>query len=144
MIIIFKIWNDGLVNFVISNNRRKTNNRFYFGLGTELLYGQFNVSAEYNDQYKFDKRRIDYNWRWVDNGKNAIKQAQLGKIYNQSISFLEAPLVGAAVSNAPTTLRKASGFYNINEYTEPNWTVELYLNDILIDFTTSDASGLFI
>ncbi|MBK6285276.1 MAG: hypothetical protein IPF54_23860 [Draconibacterium sp.] len=113
----------------------KTNNRFYFGLGTELLYGQFNVSAEYNDQYKFDKRRIDYNWRWVDNGKNAIKQAQLGKIYNQSISFLEAPLVGAAVSNAPTTLRKASGFYNINEYTEPNWTVELYLNDILVDFT---------
>ncbi len=122
----------------------KTNNRFYLGLGTELLYGQFNVSAEYNDQYKFDKRRIDYNWRWVDNSKNAIKQAQLGKIYNQSISFLEAPLVGAAVSNAPTTLRKASGFYNINEYTEPNWTVELYLNDILVDFTVSDASGLFV
>ncbi len=122
----------------------KSNNRFYFGVGTELLYGQFNVSAEYNDKYKFDKRRIDYNWRWVDNKKSAIKQAQLGKIYNQSISFLEAPVVGAAVSNAPTTLRKASGFYNINEYTEPNWTVELYLNDILVDFTVSDASGLFV
>jgi hypothetical protein len=122
----------------------KINNRFYLGLGTELLYGQFNISAEYNDQYKFDKRRLDYNWRWVDNSKNAIKQAQIGKIYNQSISFLEAPLVGAAVSNAPTTLRKASGFYNINEYTEPNWTVELYLNDILVDFTVSDASGLFV
>ena len=122
----------------------KTNNRFFFGIGTELLYGQFNVSAEYNDQYKFDKRRIDYNWRWVDNSKSAIRQAQLGKIYNQNISFLEAPLVGAAVSNAPTTLRKASGFYNINEYTEPNWTVELYLNDILVDFTISDASGLFV
>jgi hypothetical protein len=122
----------------------KNNNRFYFGVGTELLYGQFNISAEYNDQYKFDKRRIDYNWRWVDNNKSAVRQAQLGKIYNQSISFLDAPVVGAAISNAPTTLRKASGFYNINEYTEPNWTVELYINDVLVDFTVSDASGLFV
>ncbi|NOR75114.1 MAG: hypothetical protein GQ525_08130, partial [Draconibacterium sp.] len=121
-----------------------TNNRVVLGVGAELLFGQANISVYYDDKYKFDKRQLYYNWRWVDNDKSAIRQAQLGKINNQSISFLEAPVVGAAISNTPTTVRKASGYYNINEYTEPNWTVELYINDVLIDYTVADASGLFV
>ncbi len=125
-------------------NTEITNNRVIIGAGAELLFGQANVSVYYDDKYKFDKRQLYYNWRWVDNKKSAIRQAQLGKIYNQSISFLEAPVVGAAISNTPTTVRKASGYYNINEYTEPNWTVELYINDVLVDYTVADASGLFV
>jgi len=137
----------GMMDWSLTSFQTKdeiANNRVVLGVGAELLFGQANVSVYYDDKYKFDKRQLYYNWRWVDNDKSAIRQAQLGKIYNQSISFLEAPVVGAALSNTPTTIRKASGSYTINEYTEPNWTVELYINDVLVDYTVADASGLFV
>ncbi|MFA5297519.1 MAG: hypothetical protein WC389_04850, partial [Lutibacter sp.] len=130
-----------LASYQIQNE--KTTNRFGLGLGAELLHGEANVSINYDDQYKFDERQLYYNWRWIDNDKKYIKQAQVGKIYNQSISFLSAPVVGASMTNSPSTVRKASGFYTITEYTEPNWTVELYINDVLVDFTAADASGLY-
>ncbi|PQB06742.1 hypothetical protein BST83_05920 [Polaribacter filamentus] len=41
-------------------------------------------------------------------------------------------------------MRTASGSYTVTDTTEPNWTVELYINDILIDFTQADAAGLYV
>lgn len=126
------------------NWRGNTNNIAGLSLGTELLHGEANVSVNYNDQIKFNNRQLQYLWRWVDNDKTFIKQAQIGRISVPTISFINAPIVGASIRNTPTTLRKAKGSYTINEITEPNWTVELYINDILIDFVTADASGAFI
>ncbi len=113
------------------------------GIGTELLYGEADVAVNYYSQYKFDNRQLYYIWRWVDNDKTFIKQAQVGKISNQTISFINSPIIGAVVRNSPTTIRKASGYYTINEFTEPNWSVELYINNVMVDFTKSDASGLY-
>lgn len=121
-----------------------TNNMVGLSVGTELLYGEANVSVNYYDQYKFDDRQLQYLWRWIDNDKTFIKQAQVGKINVPMISFINAPLVGASIRNSPTTVRKAKGSYIIDEITEPNWTVELYINNVLVDFTTADASGAFI
>jgi hypothetical protein len=112
--------------------------------GSELLYGEANVSINYDDQSKFNPRQIQYNWRWIDNDKKIIKQAQLGNVSSQSIALLNAPLIGATFNNSPNTVRKASGSFIINDYTEPNWTVELYINDILVDYTLADASGLYL
>lgn len=126
------------------NWKGKTNNAVGLSLGTELLHGEANVSLNYNDQFKFDNRQVQYLWRWIDNDKTFIKQAQIGKINVPTISFINAPIVGASIRNTPTTVRKAKGSYVINEITEPNWIVELYINDILIDFVTADASGAFI
>ncbi len=120
-----------------------TDNFLGIGLGTELLYGQAEISINYYDKYEFDPSQINYRWRWVDNTKSLIKQAQIGKISSQTISFLESPLVGAVIRNSPTTIRKASGYYTITEFTEPNWTVELYINNVMVDYTSADASGLF-
>lgn len=126
------------------NWKGKTNNVVGLSLGTELLHGDASVSLNYNDQFKFDNRQVQYLWRWIDNDKTFIKQAQIGKINVPTISFINAPIVGASIRNTPTTVRKAKGSYIINEITEPNWIVELYINDILIDFVTTDASGAFI
>ncbi|HEY3390692.1 MAG TPA: hypothetical protein VGK38_14035, partial [Prolixibacteraceae bacterium] len=120
-----------------------TDHYFGLGIGTELLYGEADVAVNYYSQYKFDNRQLYYIWRWVDNDMNFIKQAQVGKISNQTISFISAPIVGAVIRNTPTTIRKASGYYTINEITEPNWSVELYINNVMIDFTKADASGLY-
>lgn len=126
------------------NWKGNTTNSIGLGIGTELLYGEATISVNYNDQYRFNNRQLNYLWRWIDNDKSFIKQAQVGKIAVQSISSLNAPLIGATVRNAPTTIRKATGSYTINEFTEPNWKVELYINNVLVDFTTADAAGNFI
>ena len=68
----------------------------------------------------------------------------MGRISNQTISFINSPVIGAAVRNSPTTVRKATGYYTISEFTEPNWTVELYINNVMVDYTKADASGLYI
>jgi hypothetical protein len=120
-----------------------TDNRFGLGVGTEFLKGEADISVNYYDQYKFDKRQLFYLWRWVDNDKKFIKQAQVGKISNQTISFINSPIVGAVIRNSPTTVRKATGYYTINEFTEPNWTIELYINNVMVDYTKADASGSF-
>jgi len=119
------------------------NHQISLGVGTELLYGEADIMVNYYTQYQFDNRNLFYLWRWVDNDKSVIKQAQLGKISGQSIAFLDAPVVGAAIRNTPTTIRKASGYYTITDHTEPNWNVELYINNVLVGFTRTDASGTY-
>jgi len=119
------------------------NYNFELGVGTEFLLGEADVSVHYLSQYQFDNRQLVYLWRWVDNDTKFIKQAQIGKISTQSFAFINAPVIGATIRNTPTTLRKASGYYTINDHTEPNWSVELYINNILVDYTRADASGLY-
>lgn len=123
---------------------QKSFNNYALGLGTELLCGEAKIGFVYYDQVKFDRRQLYYNWRWIDNDSKFMKQAQVGKVPAQSISFLGSPLVGASFTNSPNTVRKAKGSYIIRDYTEPNWTVELYLNDVLVNYTASDASGLYV
>jgi len=119
------------------------NNNIGLGLGTEFLRGEANASLNYSTQNQFDARQLQYLWSWVDNDKKFIKQAQLGRISCQTISSINAPIIGAVIRNSPTTVRKATGSYSICDFTEPNWTVELYINNALVDYTTADASGLY-
>lgn len=142
----YHLFNGGVMDWSISSyqsENEKPNNQFSLGLGSELLYGEAKVAFNYYDQTKFDRRQLYYNWRWVENDNKFIKQAEVGKIGSQSISFLGAPLVGASFNNSPNTIRKATGTYTISDYTEPNWTVELYINDALVDYTEADASGFY-
>ena len=143
----YHLLNGLAVDWAVNLNQlpgQKSLNNYALGLGTELLYGDAKVGFAYFDQTKFDKRQLYYNWRWVDNDNKFVKQAQVGKIASPSIAFLGAPLVGASFNNSPNTIRKAKGTYIIRDYTEPNWTVELYLNDVLVNYTAADASGLYV
>ena len=128
----------------VQNTNQPVYNFMSLGVGTEILYGQANISINYNSQSKFDQRQLRYGWHWVDNDKYIVKQAHLGIIQSQAIASVFSPVIGASASNASTTLRKASGYYNLSDYTEPNWTVELYINDVLTDYTTTDASGFYV
>lgn len=143
----YHLFKFGMIDWAINSNQtvnQSATNNVILGLGSELLFGEANISINYNDRYKFDNRQLQYSWRWIDNTNRIIKQAVLGTTYSQSIAFLSAPVIGATVNNSPNTVRKASGTYTINDYTEPNWTVELYINDVLVDYTPADASGLYV
>jgi len=54
-----------------------------------------------------------------------------------------APVVGVQVTNTPTTFRRSFGSYTLSDRTEPGWIVELYVNNVLVDYVKADASGFF-
>lgn len=112
-------------------------------LGTEMFGGELSTWFFYSDKYGFNRNQQRYHWRWVDNEVKLIRQVQFGRIYNRSIATLLFPVDGFMVTNAPTTIRKALGTYQIADQTNPDWLVELYINHVLMDYTRADASGYF-
>ncbi|MFH1121336.1 MAG: SPOR domain-containing protein [Bacteroidota bacterium] len=113
------------------------------GFGSELFGGEANVLLNYSNKQGFDGKQQQYRWRWANNEKKLVRQISAGKIPSRAISSIYAPLIGASVSNTPTTYRKTFGSYTLTDYTEPGWTVELYINNVIVDYTTADASGFF-
>lgn len=121
-----------------------TDNRLGLGLGAEILGGEAIFNLNFSTISYFNERQQQYLWRLVNNENRVFKQIQVGKISTQTISSLFSPVVGFVVTNAPTTIRRSAGVYTIQDYTQPNWLVELYINNQLINFTRADASGFFL
>jgi len=118
--------------------------RLNLGLGATLAGGETKVLINYNNNEPFTERQQYYLWRFVNNDNYTFRQIMAGKISTQSISSMYAPVVGAQLTNTPTTYRRSFGSYTLSDYTEPNWIVELYVNNVLVDYVKSDASGFFI
>jgi hypothetical protein len=127
----------------MQSSNKLTDTRAAIAAGAELFGGEATAMLNYSSVTGFDERQQQYRWRWVNNESHLIKQVQLGKIPAKSTSSLYSPFIGASVTNTPTTFRKSFGKYTLTDFTEPGWTVELYINNVLVDFTTADASGFF-
>lgn len=112
-------------------------------LGAALLGGEANIYLDYNSSKPFDKKQQFYNWRYVNNNSSYLRQVSIGKMYIQSTATLSAPVNGIQISNTPTSYRRSYGTYTLSNKTEPGWLVELYLNNVLINFMKADASGLY-
>ncbi|WP_242670066.1 hypothetical protein [Gramella sp. KN1008] len=118
-------------------------NRFNLGLGTMIAGGETNVLLNYSNRVPFTSRNQFYQWRYVNNDSKLFKQVTAGKIFTGATSSLFAPVVGVQLSNSPLLNRRSYGTYILNDYTEPRWTVELYVNNVLVDYTEADASGFY-
>lgn len=126
-------------------------------MGATLAGGEATVSLNYNDYARqqqryshdsnavrpFDERQQYYRWRYVNNDHHALRQIIAGKIFTQSTSSIFDPVVGFQVTNTSTSFRRSFGSFTLSNFTGPGWTVELYVNDALVDYTTADASGFF-
>ena len=144
---IYHLFKLGTLDWGLSSSQstnNTSNSNINIGLGTELLFGQANFNMIYNTNDKFDIKNIKYGWRWVNNNHKIIKQADIGPVARPSFSPAGGEVIGVSINNASTALREASGSYTITDTTEPNWTVELYINDVLIDYTQADAAGLYV
>ena len=131
--------------------------RLNLSMGAALLGGEATVSLNYNNfarQQKlyihdssvirpFDERQQYYRWRYVDNDRRALRQIIAGKIFTQSTASIFDPVVGVQLTNTSTSYRRSFGSYTLSNFTGPGWTVELYVNEALVDYTTADASGFF-
>lgn len=122
---------------------KTTDTRLLGGLGAELLYGEANLLLNYSSRDGFNERNQQYWWRWVDNNAKLFRQVRAGRINTGSIASVYDPVIGVTATNAPTTFRRSFGEYTLTDVTEPGWTVELYINNVIVDYVTADASGFF-
>jgi len=113
------------------------------GLGGIIAGGEANVFLNYSTSEPFTERQQQYLWRFANNDYHFLKQAIAGKINSQATSSIYAPVVGVQFTNTPTTYRLSFGTYTLADHTKPGWTVELYVNNALVNYTKADASGFF-
>jgi len=121
----------------------ENDNRLSLGLGTMFLGGETNLMLNYSTRVPFDSRNQFYQWRYINNDNKIFKQITAGRIFTRATSSLFAPVSGVQISNSPFQNRRSFGTYVLNDYTDPRWTVELYVNNVLVEFTQADASGFY-
>lgn len=129
------------------NTKGNVNSAIRLNIGTELFYGAANFTANYTPKEQISIKDIGVNWRWVNNDNKYISQARIGRVGRQNNNNNNSNtnnLIGATINNSPNTVRRAGGSYTITDNTEPNWNVELYINDVLIDYVAADAYGLYV
>ena len=112
-------------------------------LGGLVLGGETNLSLNYNNRERFTEKQQYYLWRYANNDNKFVKQIIAGKMVHKSISSINSPIVGVQITNTPTISRRTFGNYTLSNYTEPGWVVELYVNNEMIDYVKSDASGFY-
>lgn len=152
----------GMADWSVIATQRLDNNsdtRLNLSLGGIVAGGEAIVSLNYNNYYSsstlpdvykqsgitraFDERLQFYRWRYVNNDWQAVRQIMAGKIFANSTATIYAPIVGVQFTNTPSTMRRSYGSYTLSNYTNPGWTVELYINGILIDYVVADAAGFY-
>jgi len=117
--------------------------RMNLNLGGMFAGGETTASLYYNTSEPFSEKQQHYLWRYVDNDFKPLRQVMAGKIATQATSSIYNPVVGIRLTNTPTTFRRSFGTYKITDITDPGWIVELYVNNVLVDYVKSDASGFF-
>ena len=122
---------------------QKVDTRINLALGTVLVGGEANILLNYNTNEPFLEKQQYYSLRFVNNNRTWLRQTILGKIGTDAVSSIYNPVVGIRLTNSPTTYRRSFGTYAMSDYTNPNWTVELYVNNVLVDYKKADASGFF-
>jgi hypothetical protein len=120
-----------------------TDTRMTLGLGGIVAGGEADALLNYSTSVPFTERQQQYSWRFANNDNSFLRQAIAGKINSQAISSIYAPIVGVQFTNTPTTYRRSFGSYTLADYTNPGWTVELYVNNALMNFVKADASGFY-
>ncbi len=117
--------------------------RLNLALGAMIAGGEANASLYYNSSDPFSEKQQNYYWRYVNNNFTPLRQIMAGKISVNAISSIYNPVIGLQFTNTPTTYRRSFGSYTLSDRTEPDWIVELYVNNVLVDYVKADASGFF-
>ncbi len=115
---------------------------YQFGGGGELLGGnaQIVTSGSYFNNKIFSSE-TNYLWLYDLEKNDYMTKVSLGDVSFDGL--IPSTSRGIQVTNEPLETRRVYASYQIMDKAPPNYTIELYLNDRLIDYTKSDASGNF-
>lgn len=121
----------------------RADTRLNLNLGAMVAGGEATAALYYSTADPFLEKQQYYLWRYVNNDFAPLRQILAGKIATNSISTVFNPVVGVQLTNTPTTYRRSFGSYTLSDRTDPGWIVELYVNNVLVDYVKADASGFF-
>ena len=142
----YPLFNFGVVDWsVISTQQEQGQDQTMvnLNLGSVIAGGETNISINYNSTRAFKEIDQYYLWRYTNNNKKELSQLLLGKIRSFSTSSIFSPVVGFQFTNAPTTTRQSFGSYTLSNTAQPGEVVELYVNNVLVDYVKTDASGQY-
>ena len=134
----------GVIDWAIIGNvddSGRTVADYAFNLGAELLGGGLTAGVLGSTDTIPGPEDIVWNWHRVDNQTTLLRQIRIGHITGPRVEGLEGTPVGLELTNRSTISPLSYGTYRIENTTEPGWEVELYVDNQLIDFTTSDEFG---
>ncbi|MEZ7503861.1 hypothetical protein [Flavobacterium sp. Arc2] len=136
----------GTANWSVNANQQANgfrSERLLLNLGGMLAGGELTSSLNYGSNQPFVLKNQQYRWRYVNDDNKYINQITLGKIAAPSTATILHPVVGGQITNAPTRIRKSFGTYTLSDHTQADWMVELYINNVLVDYVKADADGFF-
>ena len=117
--------------------------RLNLSLGMVIAGGEGDALLNFDNNTPFTEKQQQYHWRFVNNNQSLLRQVTVGKITSQVTSSIYDPVVGVQFTNTPTTYRRSFGTYSLSDITDPNWIVELYVNNVLVDYMKADGSGFY-
>ncbi len=121
----------------------QSSTRVSLGVGATIVGGEADMFLNYFNDQPFKLKDQYYFWRYVNNDNTVLRQVTLGKILANPSSTVYEGINGIQINNTPTTYRRSFGTYTLSDKTEPGWLVELYVNNVLVNYTKADASGFF-
>lgn len=121
----------------------KQDYNFQLVAGIEALGGEVRArnAFGYSSNEGWFRRYGNINWKYSVRDLSAFSSVQVGQINTRGLQTQQ--INGISVTNNPIEPRQAYGETTIDGNTQPDAEVELYLNNELIDFTTSDAQGYY-
>lgn len=114
---------------------------YAFNLGAELLGGGLRVATGGRGDSLSVPEEITWNWHHVDNSSTLFRQVRVGHISGPPINGLNGKPVGLELTNRSTLSPLSFGTFQVAGETEPEWEVELYVDNYIVDFAQSDLSG---
>ncbi len=123
-------------------NNQKPIYMYQIGFGAEVLGGDaelFHAQSSLENSFNFNQ--LEARWRYAFVNNRNISSVILGNNYANGLQSYEYR--GIKISNKPLEERKIFGKHKIEDFIEPNWTVEIYKNNQLIDIVKSDNEGKF-
>lgn len=142
----YPVFNFGNADWTLNSTQESSgafNSRLALDIGAIVAGGETDIMLNYETDSPFSLKKQYYQWRYANNDFKGLTQVILGKIQSESIATLTSPVVGGKITNTPTTYRRSFGTYTLSDITEPGWLVELYVNNVLVDYKKADASGFY-
>lgn len=142
----FSLLKIGVADWAVMSHQQSntpTSTMLNLNLGGVVLGGEANLYLTHTINQPFNKKMQFFNWRYVNNKNSFLRQVNIGRVAAQSKISVFAPINGIQFSNTPTSGRRSYGTYILSNKTEPGWLVELYINNVLVNFMKADASGFY-
>ncbi len=135
--------NGGVLDYRLSTIQSFDGRQQYsyaFKSGIEIAGGDLQVSTFGGYSTGTDHRNTTrYRWRYAFDENQYLTQVSLGEVFTGGI--VRTSMHGVQVTNQPVEPRRVLATYSYFNTTEPEWEVELYINDRLFATTVADETG---